>query len=256
MGTNAQAITPDTLPELSTRMVNRVVCCTSRLRRYLPGVVFGLLLLGGCGGPPPPAPSPAPEPEPAPPPLPQVVWTARPEVTVRRGTTAVALERPFTRLDVAGRDSTGMLVVTCAYCEPLVSGLVAESDVVVEPRTPQEAAAGSIAEFALAVRDAAAWRRIEDLTPVMASDFTFGFSAQRDRAITLTAWEWERFRNLDQVPRLLDEGMVEIETDFWVAPVEYAGTPGYQGLRLGFRRSAETGRWEWLFLVRGEGRGR
>ena len=90
-------------------MLNRVVCCTSRLRRFLPGVVFCLLLLG-CGGSPPPVATPEPEPEPPPPPLPEVVWTARPEVAVSRGTTAVALERPFTRLDVAGRDSTGMLV--------------------------------------------------------------------------------------------------------------------------------------------------
>ena len=29
--------------------------------------------------------------------------------------------------------------------------------------------------------------------------------------------------------------------------------PGYTGLRLGFRRNAASGQWEWLFLVRGHG---
>ena len=162
------------------------------------------------------------------------------------------MPRPFTRLDVAGRDSLGVLRVTCAYCATEVSGEAAEADLVYEASTPAEAAAGTIAEFALAVRDAAAWQRVESLTPVMASDFTFGFSAQRDRGITMTAWARENFRDLDQVPRLLDEGLVQIDDGFWVAPAEYADRPGYQGLRLGFRRNGETGRWEWLFLVRGE----
>lgn len=162
------------------------------------------------------------------------------------------LPRPMMRLDVAGRDSLGRLQVTCAYCAAPVSGAVHEADVVWEAGTPAVAAAGSLADFALAIRDAAAWRRTEALGPVMVSDFTFGLAAQRDRGVTMTAWAWENFRNLDQVPRLLDEGMVEIDRDFWVAPAEYADRPGYQGLRIGFRRDPETGRWEWLFLVRGE----
>jgi hypothetical protein len=170
---------------------------------------------------------------------------------VRTDSTAFALSRPFTRLDVVGRDSLGFLV-SCAYCAGDVRGVVAEEDVVVEATAPAEAADASLAEFALAVRDAAAWRRIDSLPGVMASDFTFGLSAQRDRGVTTTAWEWENFRNLDQVPRLLDEGLVQIGEDFWVAPAEYAARPGYQGLRLGFRRNAATGLWEWLFLVRGE----
>lgn len=236
-------------------MAIRIPC--SDTLRILPAILASaLLVMSGCAPASHPDPAPAPEPlsEP-PPPLPQVVWTGQPEVAVRRGGSAILLEQPFTRLDVAGRDSTGLLIVTCAYCEPLVSGMVSEEEVIWSPLTPNEAASRSLAEFALAVRDAAAWRRVADLVPVMASDFTFGFSAQRDRVITLTAWEWEGFRNLDQVPRLLDEGMVQIDDDFWVAPEEYANQPGYQGLRVGFRRSAESGRWEWLFLVRGEGRG-
>jgi hypothetical protein len=181
-----------------------------------------------------------------------VVWTAAPEVQVLADSVTFSLPRPMTRLDVAGRDSSGMLRVTCAYCAGEVSGVVRERDVVWEAASPVEASGGSLSDFALAIRDAAAWRRIDSITPVMASDFTFGFSAQRDRGVTMTAWAWENFRNLDQVPRLIDEGMVQIDQDFWVAPAEYAERPGYQGLRLGFRRSADTGRWEWLFLVRGE----
>lgn len=181
-----------------------------------------------------------------------MAWTERPDVEVLADSVTYTLPRPFTRLDVGGRDSTGMLRVTCAYCAAAVAGLVREGDVIWEAVAPAEAADGPLAEFALAIRDAAAWRRIDSLTPIMASDFTFGFSAQRDRGVTMTAWAWENFRNLDQVPRLLDEGLVEIDEDFWVAPAEYAERPGYQGLRLGFRRNGETERWEWLFLVRGE----
>lgn len=164
----------------------------------------------------------------------------------------MALPRPFTRLDVTGRDSLGLLQVTCAYCDAPVAGTVAAEDVVFEPRAPAEAATGTLAEFALAIRDAAAWRRIDSLTVVMVPDFTFGLGAQRDRAITVTAWERESFRELDQVPRLLDAGLVEIGPDFWVAPKQYAEQPGYQGLRVGFQRDPADGQWKWLFLVRGE----
>lgn len=130
---------------------------------------------------------------------------------------------------------------------------MAEEDVVFEVRDPDEAATLTLAEFALAVRHAAAWGEVPSLAPVMTTDFTFGFEAQRDRAAALTAWQWENFRTVDQLPRLLDGGLVEIDTGFWVAPAEYAARPGYTGLRLGFRRNPESGRWEWLFLVRGAG---
>jgi hypothetical protein len=124
--------------------------------------------------------------------------------------------------------------------------------VVAQAEPIEEAAAGSIAEFALAVRHAAAWGKVDSLAPVMVNDFSFGLAAQRDRAAALTAWDWENHRTLDQLPRLLDEGLVEIAPDFWVAPPAYAAAPGYQGLRAGFKRNPETGRWEWLFLVAGD----
>lgn len=175
-----------------------------------------------------------------------------PEVAVRHNGSATAIPRPLMRLDVDGWAADGTLQVACAYCEGEVRGSVPSGDVVWEPALPTEAVQGTIAEFALAVREAAAWRRVEELVPVMAADFTFGFSAQRDRALAPRAWEWEGYRSLDQVPRLIDEGLVSIGQDFWVAPVAYAERPGYTGLRLGFRRDPETGGWEWLFLVRGE----
>lgn len=165
---------------------------------------------------------------------------------------AIALPYPFTRLDVTGSDSLGHFIVTCTYCPQPVSGSVRPDDVVYEVHAPAEAATGSLAEFALAIRDAAAWRRIDSLSVVMVEDFTFGLSSQRDRGIALIAWERESYRNLDQVPRLLDAGLVQIGKDFWVAPEPYALQPGYQGLRLGFERNASTGRWEWLFLVKGD----
>jgi hypothetical protein len=183
--------------------------------------------------------------------VPQVVWTARPEIAIRGDSVAIAVALPFTRLDVSGRDTLGLRVV-CVGCPAGGTGWVSEADVVAEPLPPMEAAGRSLAEFALAVRHAAAWGEVATLVPVMASDFTFGFSSQRDRNAAMTAWQWENFRDVDQVPRLLDAGLVSIAEDFWVAPAAYAENPGYTGLRLGFRRSPETGRWEWLFLVRGQ----
>lgn len=217
-------------------------------------VLFVLLLVSGCGQtpPPPPAPPPSPPEEPAPPPAPQAVWTIAPEVAVRHNGSATAIARPLMRLDVEGWREDGTLEAVCAYCDGEVRGGVQPREVIWDPEVPTEAASGTLAEFALAIREAAAWRRIEQLLPVMAPDFTFGFSAQRDRALTPRAWEWEEYRSLDQVPRLIDEGLVAIGPDFWVAPEEYAERPGYTGLRLGFRRSEESGRWEWLFLVQGE----
>jgi hypothetical protein len=172
-------------------------------------------------------------------------------VPITSGAAAVAVALAFTRLDVQGRDSLG-LRVTCDLCPGGAAGVVAEADVVADPLPVAEAATRSPAEFALALRDAAAWGKVEELVPVMVEDFTFGFSAQRDRAAALTAWDWENFRTLDLLPRLLDSGIVEIEPGFWVAPLAYAQAPGYQGLRTGFRKNARTGRWEWLFLVQAD----
>src|SRR5690606_25387600 len=108
----------------------------------------------------------APDPEP----LPQVVWTVRPEVAVNAGDRAIAVRDPFTRLDVEGRDSLG-LQVTCAYCENPVAGWVKEADVLADPQSPATAAEGTLVEFALAVRNAAAWREVPSLVPVMTSAF-------------------------------------------------------------------------------------
>ena len=54
------------------------------------------------------------------------------------------------------------------------------------------------------------------------------------------------------MPALLDQGLTEIGRELWVAPPEYADAPNHRGLRLGFRRNAESGQWEWLFLVGSE----
>ena len=212
--------------------------------------------LHGCTHAPAAAPSQVPqraqEAPPPPPSDPQAVWTAAPEVAVRHNGSATAIARPLMRLDVDGRGEDGTLHVVCAYCEGEVRGSVSPEEVLWEPAAPVQAADGTISDFALAVREAAAWRRVEELLPVMAADFTFGFAAQRDRALAPRAWEWEEYRGLDQVPRLIDEGLVSIGRDFWVAPAAYAEAPGYDGLRVGFRRNPETDRWEWLFLVKGE----
>src|SRR5690606_18749189 len=120
------------------------------------------VVAGACARTPPPPPPPPP-PAPAPPPPPSIVWTARPEVPVVTDSAAIALPYPFTLFDVIGRYSLGHFLVTCTYCPRRVSGSVQPEDVVYEVRAPAEAATGSLAEFALAIRDAAAWRRIDSL---------------------------------------------------------------------------------------------
>lgn len=224
-----------------------------RRYRHIRPVVGVLLLLAACApqpAPAPQAPPPAPPPPPPPPP-PEVVWTARPEVPLHTDSGTVAIALTFSRLEISGRAEDG-LYAYCEQCPGGPRGVVLEDDVVAAPTTPVDAATGSAAEFALALRHAAAWGKVDSLAPVMVSDFTFGFSAQRDRAAALTAWGWENYRTLDQLPAVLDRGLTEIAGGLWVAPPEYAAAPNHTGVRTGFRRNSDTGRWEWLFLVGSE----
>lgn len=212
---------------------------------------MGALPLAGaaaCHAAPPAPPPPAPNPAPVAP-APDTVWTAAPGVVLRVDADSVVVSLPLTRLEVLASDSAG-LRVRCAICADTRAGVVDTAAVIHRPALPETAAAGTLAEFALAVRHAAARRDLEALRSVMAPDFSFSMIGGHGRDNALEHWRWEDFRTLDRVPALLDSGLSPLH-DFWVAPLEYASVLQFTGLRLGFRRTP-AGRWEWVFLMRGE----
>lgn len=209
-------------------------------------------LLAGCAPPPPPPPPP-----PAPPPPPpyvfpyDTVWSATPGVELRSDSGSIVVPRPFTPLRVVEADSTALLV-SCDDCEGTArEGRVGHSEVVFSAVLPEEAAREGLAEFALAVREAARRHDVAALRSVMVHDFTFSFLGVQGADPAIAAWESESFESLDRVPALLDRGLATQDSVLWVAPPDHLESLDYRGLRLGFRRSA-GGRWEWVFLVRSE----
>lgn len=169
---------------------------------------------------------------------------------LRTDSTAVLLPRPFTRLEVLGADSL-QVRVRCAVCPDAREGRVERAEVVFAPRSPEAAAGEGLAEFALAVREAARRHELGALRSVMAADFTFSFFGLQGADRALAAWEAERFAALDRVPELLDRGLATQDSVLWAAPPEHFEQLDFRGLRLGFRRSAQE-RWEWVFLVGSE----
>lgn len=217
----------------------------NRLRLF--PLFWSLLACASASPVPPPAPPP-----PAPAPEPFVfpytsVWTREADTPLRGEGGVSRVPRPFTRLDVIRVDSAGVYV-RCAACGGGAAGRVDTSAVVFRAGTPEEAARGELAEFLLAVREAAARRDAAALRPVMSELFTHSPLLGGDgRLEALAAWERERFRALDHLPALLDRGVATRDERLWVAPPEYLEADGYRGYRTGFRR-ADRG-WEWVFLV-------
>jgi hypothetical protein len=222
-------------------MSSNPLCCTT---------LAVLLALGACGGP---RTAVAPEPEPAPGLVPEfphpLAWTNRPHVPIRTDAAAEAVPLPFTRLNVLGVDTLG-LRVRCLYCIPAVEGWVARDAVVAEAAPPRVAAAAGLAEFVLAVREAAGRRDEAALHPVMATDFTFSLEGGGGPGNAFRRWEFQGFRALDNLPPLLDRGLATRDSVIWAAPPAFVTDPEYRGPRAGFRRNAQ-GRWEWIFLVGG-----
>lgn len=210
-------------------------------------------LLAACATPaaPPPVEAPPPEMQPAPPLVfpHEYVWTRDVNTVLRTDSGDVVIPRMFTRLQVTGTDSLGLLVA-CPECPAHGAGWLDTARVVYAAAAPEAEAAGDLPRFLLAVRNAAVERDVAALRTVMDPEFTFSFGPAGGRLEALAAWQQEGFRSLDELPALLDRGVVSQESRIWVAPPEYLNDTNYLGPRAGFRR--QEGKWVWLFLVRGD----
>lgn len=214
-----------------------------------------LAMMAGCTAStslPPPSPTLAPEPTttiPEPPSF-NVAWTARGGISFLqgRGEGTIVL-KPFTRLEVLGRESGGWRV-RCDVCLEPVEGLVADADIVHRAYSPEIAAWGSLPEFVLALRTAIEEERLDLLEPVMVSDFTQSLIGPQTPAMALEVWRSENLTTLGSLPALLDQGLSTRDTVIWSAPPAYTDSPYYRGPRTGFRRRPD-GRWEWLYLIAG-----
>lgn len=222
------------------------------------------LILAACGGPTrrrlPPAPPPLPPPpvvvvrDTTPPAPPQIVanqsvWTRDAGTPLRTQGGDVTLPYVFMRLEVLRADTTDLLV-RCVHCPGAPQGWVARNSVVHWVRTPMEARRLDLADFVLAVRDAAARQDVETLRRTMSREFVHSLGPLEMGLLeTFAAWEREQYRTLDRVPFILDRGVATVPgTPVWAAPPEYAASIGYRDLRAGFKRGPDG--WEWIFLVR------
>jgi len=222
-------------------------------RRTFGAAALALLALAACTPPPRPAP-PAPAPPPAPPgPTPFTaaeVWTAQPGLVLRGDSGAVTLPWAFMRMAVLRVDSAELLV-RCMVCRGFPTGRVAKSAVVHEVRTPLEARQLSLADFALAVREAARRKDVPALRRVMARDFVYSLDFAEGVLETVAAWQGRRASDLDRLPGLLDRGIASTGGGgVWAAPPEFVSQRGYPDLRAGFRQGRDG--WEFIFLVRPE----
>jgi len=169
---------------------------------------------------------------------------------VRRDSASAAIPGLLTRVEVLAADS-GEFLIRCGTCADSAAGRVTATELIFTPPPLAEAARGTAAEFALALRNAIARRDFSALRSVMAPDFSSGFVGPSNPDVAIVAWRTESFRSLDEAVTLLDGGLVPLGESLWVAPAEFRTRPGYQGLRLGIGRGADGG-WRWMFLVRGE----
>jgi hypothetical protein len=222
---------------------------TGFLRR---GVAAALLLATACGAPRP-RPVAAPPPPPVAPDAPLTeVWTRGAGVVLAPDSAGAPVTVPYAamRLFVLRADSARLLV-RCEHCPPPAVGWVERARVVERPRTPALAAnEADLAEFAVAVREAARRRDVEALRVVMDPLFVHDLDGRDGIIQAVGDWQAEGFRRLDRVPALVDRGLTPMpHTAVWASPPAYASLDGFQDLRTGFQRV--NGRWRWIFLVRG-----
>lgn len=193
--------------------------------------------------PPPPAPPPGPPPFTA-----TEVWTAQPGLVLRGDSASVTLPWAFMRLQVLRADSTELLV-RCLVCRGAPTGMLPRASVVHEVRAPADAAKLELADFALAVREAARLRDYDALRALMSRDFVYSLDDAEGVLEALAAWQGRRTGDLQRLPSLLDRGILSAgASGVWAAPPEYVTQRGYNDLRAGFRRGPNG--WQFIFLVR------
>ena len=221
------------------------------MRRPARLAALALLVLAACTPPPRPAPPPAPAPAPPPGPPPFTaaeVWSAEPGLVLRGDSGSVTLPWAFMRLTVLRVDSAELLV-RCMVCRGFPAGRVEKTRIVHEARAPLEARQLGLADFALAVREAARRKDIEALRRVMARDFTSTLDGPEGPGEAIAGWQGPRASELERLAALLDRGIVSTGGGgVWAAPPEFVNQRGYSDLRAGFRRGASG--WEFAFLVR------
>ncbi|CAN5732460.1 hypothetical protein BH23GEM3_BH23GEM3_18400 [soil metagenome] len=218
------------------------------LYRALPLLFFAAASCGGARTAPPAA---EPEPLVAPAALPfahALVWTARPGTLIRTVHGEETVRNVFVRFDVLGSDSLG-LHVRCARCPAPLEGWISREDVVFKPVSLEDAAGGELADFALAVREAAIQRDLAGLRRLMTREFTYSLEGGAGSVAAMARWEMEGFRSLELLPTLLDHGVATRDSVIWSAPPDFLTADSFPGVRAGFRRT--NGRWEWIYFVRG-----
>ncbi|HEX8907364.1 MAG TPA: hypothetical protein VF771_21105, partial [Longimicrobiaceae bacterium] len=142
-------------------------------------------------------------------------------------------------------------LVRCLVCRGAPTGMLSRASVVHEVRAPADAARLELADFALAVRDAARRRDYAALRRMMARDFVYSLDLAEGVLETIAVWQGRRSTDLDRLPALLDRGIASTGGGgVWAAPPEFVTQRGYSDLRAGFRRGPNG--WEFAFLVRPE----
>ncbi len=215
-----------------------------------PYLAAALLLLAACASPPPPAPvipELAPAPQSPPPARPTEVWT-REAGTLLRGPVPTRLPYLGMRLAVL-QDAGDSLQLRCLVCPGAPVGWTERARVIWVPYAPADARGGDLAEFVLAVREAARRRDVAALQPVMARSFVHALSGPEGVLASVSALSGPRAGDLARLPGLLDRGVIAVpDTRVWAAPPEFATLRGYSDLRSGFTRGPDG--WEWAFLLR------
>jgi hypothetical protein len=127
--------------------------------------------------------------------------------------------------------------------------MLSRAIVVSTPRPPAEAAQLDLADFALAVREAARLRDYEALRAMMSRDFVYSLDDAEGVLEAIAGWQGPHASDLQRLPGLLDRGILSVGPGgVWAAPPEYVTQRGYNDLRAGFRRGRNG--WQFIFLVR------
>jgi hypothetical protein len=147
------------------------------------------------------------------------------------------------------QDAGDSLQVRCMVCPGLPVGWTDRVRLAWIPLAPADARGGDLADFVLAVREAARRRDMPALQAAMARNFVHALDGREGVLAAVADLSGRRAGDLARIPGLLDRGVVAVPgTRVWAAPPEFATVPGYADLRTGFMRG-EAG-WEWTFILR------